>query len=329
MSPSFNTTSRYRNSFIWDAHAGFSPFTGRDLHCLKRWKDAGVGHVSINVGYDMMRWDETLACVAHYRRWFSEHSNEFLLVERFEDLRLAKNAGKLSVTFDLEGANALNHSVDMIGVYHQLGVRQMNLAYNRNNAFGGGCHDEDIALTDLGKRTIAEMNRVGMMVDCTHTGYRTSMDVMALSTKPVIFSHSNAFGTYAHPRNLRDDQIRACAATGGIVCVNGVSTFVDGHLGSIQSLVDHIDYIVSLVGTNHVGIGLDTVVDPDEMPRLARKFPAAWPDYDESDWAAMKFAVPEQLNGIAEELAIRQYSATELSAIIGGNMLRVASNIWR
>ncbi|PII39400.1 hypothetical protein T190_05765 [Sinorhizobium meliloti CCBAU 01290] len=196
-----------------------------------------------------------------------------MLVERFEDLRLAKNAGKLSVTFDLEGANALNHSVDMIGVYHQLGVRQMNLAYNRNNAFGGGCHDEDIALTDLGKRTIAEMNRVGMMVDCTHTGYRTSMDVMAL--------------------NLRDDQIRACAATGGIVCVNGVSTFVDGHLGSIQSLVDHIDYIVSLVGTNHVGIGLDTVVDPDEMPRLARKFPAAWPDYDESDWAAMKFAVPE------------------------------------
>ncbi|WFT91048.1 dipeptidase [Rhizobium leguminosarum] len=329
MSRSFNTQSTYRNSFIWDAHAGFSPFADLELHFLKRWRDAGVGHVSINVGYDMMRWDETIACVAHYRRWLSEHSNEFLLVERFEDLRLAKKDGKLSVTFDLEGANALDGNIEMIGVYHQLGVRQMNLAYNRNNAFGGGCHDDDIALTDLGKRTIAEMNRVGMMVDCTHTGYKTSMDVMAISTKPVVFSHSNAFGAYAHPRNVRDDQIQACAATGGVVCVNGVSTFIDGHSGAIESIVDHIDYIVRLVGTNHVGIGLDTVVDPKEMPRLARKYPAAWPDYNENDWATMRFVVPEQLNGIAEELANRQYSPTELSAIIGGNMLRVASNIWR
>ncbi|MBZ9993991.1 dipeptidase [Mesorhizobium sp. BH1-1-4] len=328
MSSSFTVESAYQNSYIWDAHAGFSPFVDLDLHFLKRWKDAGVGHVSINVGYDVMRWDETLACVAHYRRWLSEHSSDFYLVERFEDLRLAKNEGKLAVTFDLEGANALNEGVDMIGVYHQLGVRQMNLAYNTNNAFGGGCHDEDIALTDLGRRTIAEMNRVGIMVDCTHTGYKTSMDIMALSTKPVIFSHSNALGIYAHPRNIRDDQIVACAMTGGVVCINGVSTFRNGASSAISAMIDHVDYIVGLVGADHVGIGLDTVVDPTEMPRLAAKYPAAWPNYSDSDMAAMTFVLPEQLREFAEGLAERGYSSLEFSAIMGGNMLRVASQVW-
>lgn len=328
MTQTFSGEKTHRSSFTWDAHAGFSPSADLDLSFLKRWRASGVDHVSINVGYDVMQWDETLANVAHYRKWLFEHSGDFLLAERFEDLRLAKSRGKLAVTFDLEGANALNDSIDMIGVYRQLGVRQMNLAYNRNNAFGGGCHDEDIGLTGLGQHAVAEMNRVGMIVDCTHTGYRTSMDIMALSAKPVIFSHSNAYGVCAHGRNIKDDQIRECAMTGGVVCLNGVSIFLEESTSAVSAMIDHVDYIASLVGTRHVGIGLDTVVDPTEMPRLAAKYPEAWPNYAESDMEKLTFVPPEKFGELAEGLARRGYSSLEMTAIMGENMLRVASEVW-
>ena len=114
----------------------------------------------------------------------------------------------------------------MVALYRDLGVRQIHLAYNRNNSVADGCHDVERGLTALGRRIVAAVNDAGLLMDCSHTGRRCSLDIMAASTQPVIFSHSNPLALVEHGRNVTDEQIRACAATGGVVCVSGVSMFV-------------------------------------------------------------------------------------------------------
>lgn len=320
----------HADAIVWDMHAGFSPFPDLDLGFLDRWLKAGASYLCVNVGYDVvMTWEETLRCTAHFRHWLETHPDKFIPVQTVAEVERAKREGKLAVGFDLEGANALDNNIEMISVYYRLGVRHMNFAYNKNNAFGGGCHDTDIPLTPLGRQAVAEMNRVGMIVDCSHTGYRTSMDAMELSSRPVVFSHSNPRALCDHGRNIRDDQIRACARTGGVVSINGVSAFLGGNDCSAETMVRHIDYVAELVGVEHVGLGLDSVTDPDELPKLLQRYPHAWPGYSVGDMTDMKFAQPEELPRVTEALIERGYDDASIRGILGGNLLRVARQVWQ
>ena len=132
----------------------------------------------------MTPWTLAVEAVSQDRHWIRAHPDAFVQVQGVEDVLRAKREGKLAVSFDLEGMDALNGDVGMVDVYYRLGVRQMLFAYNRNNKAGGGCHDEDIGLTPFGRDVIREMNRVGMLVDCSHSGHRTTMEAMEASTAP-------------------------------------------------------------------------------------------------------------------------------------------------
>src|SRR5262249_40884411 len=152
-----------------------------------------------------------------------------------------------------EGSVMLDDDLAMLGLYRSLGVRQIHLAYNRDNSIAGGCHGKDQPLTELGRRAVDEINRVGLIMDCSHSGYRTSMDVMQRSSRPVVFSHSNAKALKGHARNIADDQIRACAKTGGVVCLSGIGIFLGANDISTDTFLRHVDHVVELVGVDHVG----------------------------------------------------------------------------
>ena len=149
-----------------------------------------------------------------------------MLAGTVDEIEAAAAAGRLAIGFDLEGALPLQEQPDRIRLFRDLGVRQIHLAYNRNNSVADGCHDVERGLTPLGRRVVAAINDAGVLMDCSHTGRRCSLDIMAVSTAPVVFSHSNPQALVDHGRNVTDEQIRACAATGGVVCVSGVSAFV-------------------------------------------------------------------------------------------------------
>jgi membrane dipeptidase len=108
----------------------------------------------------------------------------------------------------------------------QLGVRQIHFAYNRNNSVADGCHDVARGLTPLGHRMVQAVNDNGILMDCSHTGRLCSLEIMNASSKPVIFSHANPYTLVPHGRNVTDEQIHACAATGGVVCISGLSFFL-------------------------------------------------------------------------------------------------------
>ena len=321
----------HRDALVWDNHAGFGPDPSVDLGMLETWRAAGVDYLSIDVGYDVLTWQQAVKNIAAFITWFEKHPDGFTLVRRAEDILAAKRAGKMAIAFDLEGMNALDGEAYMVSFFYRLGVRQMLFAYNRNNLAGGGCHDEDQGLTDFGRRVIEEMNRVGMMVDCSHTGYRTSMAVLEAASAPAIFSHSNPKALRPHGRNIVDEQIRACARTGGVVGINGIGLFLPDREATTETMVDCLCYVADLVGVDHVGIGLDyapPMGDDDPLNDLSGFNPSYWPA-SEGYSDHLHSAAPGQLPEITDRLLGRGWSEPDVRKLLGGNFLRVAQQVWK
>ncbi|MEY2818413.1 MAG: hypothetical protein RL275_1876, partial [Chloroflexota bacterium] len=265
----------HNNSIVWDTHACFPLNPQSDLSELKRYKDSGVTFVSLNIGMDMDSFEKVMRVLACFRSYIAAHSDELILARSVSDIQNAKRENKLAIAFDLEGSNPLCGDLNLISFYYDLGVRQMLLAYNKDNPASGGCMEGHIGLTDFGRQVVLEMNRVGMVVDVTHMGYRATMDTFETSTAPVIFSHSNPASLRAHARNISDEQIKACAKTGGVIAINGIGDFLGGK--SSELYVKNIEYVLNLVGPDHVGIGLDYVIDKQELIDYIQAHPDVFP----------------------------------------------------
>jgi membrane dipeptidase len=247
------------------------------------------------------------------------------------DVETAQATGRLAVAFDLEGVVPLLGEPRMVQLFADLGVRQMHLAYNRNNAVGGGCYDDDVPLSPLGHRVVAAINAAGILMDCSHTGHRTSLDIMAASRAPVIFSHANPRALCADGRNITDEQIRGCIATGGVVCVNGVGRFLGDHAARTPAILRHIDYLVQQYGPEHVGLGIDYSYPAggldDDPPGLDKDY--WWPPaHGYVGGLNIKIAAPEQLPEIIEGMLALGYDDVAMAGILGRNMLEVARRVW-
>jgi membrane dipeptidase len=319
----------HARSLVWDAHACLPLVPGTSMAALERHRAAGVSFVSVNVGMDMNPLAQVMRVIAGFRAWLAAHEDRFLLAGSLGDVERAKREGKLAVAFDLEGSVMLEDDPAMVRLYRDLGVRQIHLAYNRDNSVGGGCHGKDIPLSKLGHEMVAAINEAGLLMDCSHTGYRTSMDVMACSTKPVIFSHANPRALKDHARNIADEQIDACARSGGVVCINGIGIFLGANDIATETLLRHVDYVAGRVGAAHVGLGLDYMFGElsGDLPPGSRS-EEWWPPGNEYDLADMKVVPPERFPAITEALLARNYREEDVAAILGGNMMRAAKASW-
>lgn len=319
-----------RAGIVWDNHACMPMRPDQSfLGAIERCRDSGIDVVTLNIGFGEMAWEEHIRIIAAQRNWYARQPDKYVLVRTAADIRRAKAEGKLAILFDIEGMNAIAPDLALIQLYYDLGVRWMLVAYNRANKAGGGCQDaDDPGLTDFGRAAIREMERVGMLPCVSHTGLRTTRDVLAFATGPVILSHSNPRALVDHPRNVPDDVIRGVAASGGVIGINGVGAFLGGEDVSTANLVRHIDYVAQLVGPRHVGLSLDYVFDMSELEDYVRQHPELFPpELGYSD--VFRFAPPEQFPAIAEELLRRGYDDSEVGGILGGNWLRLAETVWR
>ena len=324
-----STADFMSKSLVWDNH-GCMPLRSDDfsfLPQLQRYKNAGVDIATLNIAYDDVPWENAVLVAAHFRKWIRENKDQYLLVKSVADIETARTSDRLGVMFDIEGGCALNETLSMIELYYELGVRWMLIAYNKNNALGGGCQDDDQGLTRFGREVLDEMARVGMVTCCSHTGFRTTMDVMEYSSKPVIFSHSNPFGIKEHPRNIRDEAIRACAQSGGVVGINGIGDFLGDNDDRTETIVRHIDYVVQLVGPAHVGISLDYVFDQQELDDYIKDNPDTFPP-ELGYGPGLKMVRPEQIPEITESLLNLGYSDYDMRLVLGENHLRVAQQVW-
>ena len=327
--PSDSPTGFYEKLIVWDAHACLPLVPSLDLSALERHRAAGVTFVHVNVGMDYNPLDQIVRVLAGYRSWLANHAEAFLLAQSPDDVRQAKHDGRLAVAFDLEGSMMLQDDLNMLRLFRDLGVRQMHLAYNRNNSISGGCHDDDRGLSSLGRHVVERINNLGIIMDCSHMGLRSSLDAMEVSTRPVVFSHSNVKALCDHPRNITDAQIDACAKTDGVIGICGIGPFLGDDDISTDLLLRHVDYIAERVGPRHVGFGLDYVFDQshDDLPSSEDR-DYWYPATQNYKLTTMKIKPPEDLPEIANALLARGYRLEEVSGFMGGNFLRVAEATW-
>lgn len=352
----------HRDALVFDTHndvLSASIMQGKDIG-----KRIGTGHT------DLPRMREGGINVQVFSVWCSEkydkgtafaYANQQIdslmkLIHNYPDaIALATDRvsilrttgqGKIAAVIGVEGGHMIEERLDYLDSLYQRGARYLTLTWNNSLSWATSANDEmrnpeklsHKGLNDFGRAVIRRMNELGMMVDLSHVGRQTFFDALETTSKPVLVSHSNAYAVMAHPRNLQDDQIKAIANNGGVICVNFYSGFLDpAHYSKINKLydkyvgdsvkrsndakfaklpgeakdalrpplallLDHIDYMVDMAGIDHVGIGsdFDGISSTPKGLDDCRDFPK-----------------------ITEALVQRGYTETDIQKILGGNVLRL------
>lgn len=173
------------------------------------------------------------------------------------------------------------------------------------------------------------MSRIGMLVDGSHSGFRSTMEAMQHCRGPFIFSHSNPASVVPHYRNINDDQIKACAATGGVIGINGAGAFLGDVDASTEAIFRCLDYVVQLVGAEHVGLGFDYVLDSERVTQWVRDRPLMWPMPEGQQYAKQNFAGPEQMVALTQLMYNHDYGDGAIRGVLGENWARVCEAAWK
>jgi membrane dipeptidase len=244
------------------------------------------------------------------------------------DIRAAKLAGKTAIVIHFQGADPIEDELDFLNAFHDCGLRAMQLTYNSRNRLGDGAFEPtDAGLSKFGKKVVKHMEELSIVVDLAHAGIRTTLDAAATATRPIIVSHANARALCDTPRNLTDEQIRAVAASGGVIGVCAFPYFIKRTgTSDLNGLVDHADYISRLVGPQHVGHGFD-FADEDEDDYVYFGYDDRYIPHPPWTWPS-GIAGHADAGNVAGALSARGFSAEETRGILGENFLRVFEGIW-
>lgn len=259
--------------------------------------------------------------------WAAFSSPDAKLVRTVADIEQAYTAGQLALVLHMQGAGATGTTPDALHLFHAVGVRVIQLTYNYRNQLGDGClESSDAGLSDLGRKCIRHLNDLGVMIDISHAGARTSLETIELADGPVVASHSNSDVVCNSPRNLSDSHIRAIAGTGGVIGLCAFPAFVNAEQATLDRLLDHAAYIADLVGTKHLGLGLDfSDEDEDDFVYFG---------YDERYYPLPPWQWPLGIEGFAETrnipaaLSRRGFADEEIAGIMGRNFLRAFGQRW-
>lgn len=318
----------HKDTFIFDglaiAYVLEDKYTAR---CL----EGGVNAANVTFSLEE-NWDVTLRQVESYLSTIEKRSDLTLCLTA-DDLVAAKEAGQLGIVFGTQGASMLEGQVDRLDILVRLGLRILGLAYTTANEFGDGCGEKrDAGLSYLGEELVEAANELPIMLDLSHCGHQTRADTTALARAPVC-THSNADGLRPNGRNTTDETIKGMAAKGSMIGVCGLPQSLADGTPTLDDLLDHVDYIVDLVGTDHVGIGVDyvekyaeqeTVVAPPSVVMWRTRRPDIFGPLSSFGRQSYPQGIETvtKLPNLTQGLFDRGYDEAAVSGIMGGNWLR-------
>ncbi|ORA14762.1 dipeptidase [Mycobacterium asiaticum] len=313
---------------LWDQHTCLPLQAGAEVDPLARYQRRGGALLSVNAGYSPHGFDDTVALLHHFRGAVQAHPG-LELAATAEDVETIAGVDRTAVVFDLEDSRPVDDDLDNLAVLAELGVRTLLPTYNHANRAGSGCLDtQDGGLTSWGRSIVAELNNVGIVPDGSHCSARTGLGMCEVSTGPVIYSHSCMRSVWDHPRNITDEQARACAATGGVIGITGVGIFLGPNTPTLEAMTRHLEYAVDLVGIDHVGISSDYSFDYADFVEEFTRNPHLFDD-SYTRWGTIQWMPPETLLMLADHLGRRGWRTDDIAAVLGRNFLRVAERAWR
>ena len=255
MTTSDPPTSVYRDAVVID---GLNVSNWRSPAVFQSIHNGGVTAINATVAV-WENYRDTMDNIAMWLQNFRTYGNILLQTKSADDILLAKEQGKAGVILGWQNASPLESDLDRLALFHALGVRIIQITYNERNLLGNGCYERtDDGLSRFGQDAIREMNRLGILVDLSHVGDRTTLEAAELSEAPVSCTHANARAFVDHPRNKTDDALRLVVEKGGVIGANAFPPYLrNGFESTLQDYVDAIDDLVERVGIDHVGIGTD------------------------------------------------------------------------
>jgi membrane dipeptidase len=305
---------------------------------IDEFRESGIDvfHIASGVGgaTTEQAYQNVLGFVATFNSIIANRPDVFVRIDSAEDLASVHGSGRTGVLIGLQNSSHFRSPAD-VEVFHALGQRVSQLTYNSRNMIGNGSTERiDGGISDFGVSIVEEMNRVGMVVDVSHSGDRTTLDACQVSSAPVLYTHSNARALNpGHPRCKTDEAILRMAETGGVMGITGVRMFVKGdEPTTIEHYLDHFDHVRDLVGVEHIGLGSDIDLHGyDDMPaeeydRLKSGYKGSYGFRDKIDIDAI--AHPKRMFDVTDGLIGRGYSDEAIRGILGGNFQRVLGEIW-
>ena len=286
------------------------------------------------------QWDDVLHDLG-MRLCDLAHQDFLIHGKRVGDIQRAHDEGKVAWIASMEGAAMIENELDRIDLLHGFGVRLLGIAYSEANALGSGLKEKrDGGLTAFGRRAVERMNKVGMLIDCSHCGDQTTLDTIEASELPIVLSHIGAQALWSSNRLAPDEVLEACAARGGVIGIEAAphTTLSPDHRShSLDSFMDHFEYVKSLVGIDHVAFGPDTLYG--DHVGLHRTYAAALSlkeshggkpgqDYDPVEYVAGIENPTEGSKNILRWLVRAGYSDEDIAKVLGGNVLRVLERVW-
>ena len=312
----------------WD-----SPEVFRNLH---------VGGVTA-INATIATWENFTQTLDHIAAWqprFTRHADTLTQVRTVDDILKAKQEGKTGVILGFQNASPIENDLNRLAIFHDLGVRIIQLTYHERNLLGNGCFERrDDGVSNFGVDAISEMNRLGILIDLSHVGIRTTMETIELSERPVACTHANAKSYYDVPRNKTDEALKLLAKKGGVVGATCIAGFLRTRFEStLSDYVDAIDHMVELVGIDHVGIGTDFTQDQPVSfwtyigAQQGTKFPSTFTDDSWRPWESKMYPAgletTDKLPDLAFALVDRGYKQDDVRKILGGNWMRLFREVW-
>ena len=302
---------------------------------FQRFKDSGINafHIAVGTG-GVEAYLNTLRFIASWDSFLANHDRWLMRVDSADDLDRLKNSGKVGVILGVQNSEHFRSPAD-VDYFHSLGQRVSQLTYNARNLIGNGSTERrDEGISDFGAAIIERMNKVGMAVDVSHCGDRTTLDAFELSKTPVLITHSNCRALVpGHPRCKTDEAIKKMAASGGVMGITGVRMFVkNDEPTTVEHFLDHFDHVKKLVGVEHLGVGSDIDLDGyDDMPaeenkRLRAAYKGSYGFREKIDIEGVDH--PKRIFDLTEGLIRRKYTDHEIEMVLGGNFKRVLAQIW-
>jgi len=292
-----------------------------------------VFHQAVGMG-GPNAYENALQYFARWNGFIANGGDYFMRIDSTGDLKRVKKSGKVGIMLGLQNSEHFRRPDD-VDFFRGLGQRVSQLTYNARNLIGNGSTERrDEGISDFGISIIERMNKVGMAVDVSHCGDRTTLDAFEISKKPVLITHSNCRALVpGHPRLKTDEAIKKVGEAGSVMGITGVRMFVKGdEPTTVEHVLDHFDHVRKLIGPEHLGVGSDIdlygydAMPPELNKQLRAGYKGSYAFREKIDIEGLNH--PKRMFDLTEGLLRRKYSGSDIEGILGGNFERVLSQIW-
>lgn len=343
---------RYANAIVIDNLATPGPFNIPNMYArpwsaemIENAKVSGITAVNVTLSgggaTGAQAFESTVRNLSFLQRELDTHPTVVQSVRTVADIARAKDTKRVGLIAGFQDTTMLETDIHRLSLFHDLGVRIIQLTYNVRNVVGDGCLEPGNAgLSSFGRQVVARMNELGILVDTSHCGRRTTLDAIAASGKPVSATHSGCAALNDVPRNKTDEQLKALAGKGGVIGIYTMPFLRASGQPGLEDFVRHVEHALNVCGEDHVGIGTDNSITPLDLTpqfraehagfvRERRRQGIGAPGEDENVFNYVpELNSPRRMEKIADALATRGHSTSRIEKVLGLNWLRLFRETW-